>query len=161
MYIIDDGNNAVVHNNLQSNFSMSDIVITNSDVAKSLSMQSNKISCTPDSIPAFFLQKVAPYVLDVITYLFNLSIKSGTLPDQWKRAIVVPIFKRSSQYLPRNYRSISLKCVLCCVLDRILCKKLSSYLLENNLLSSVQFGFMPGKSSCSQLLIVLHTWQKF
>ena len=125
-----------------------------------ISMQSKKISCTPDSISAFFLKKVAPYILDVITYLFNLSIKSGTLTDQWKRAIVVPIFKRGLRDLPCNYRLISLTCVLCHILEKILCKKLSSYLLENNLLSGIQFGFMPGKSSCSQLLVVLHTWLK-
>ena len=33
-----------------------------------------------------------------------------------------------------------------------------SHLLANNLLSSLQFGFLPGRSSCSQLLTCLFDW---
>jgi len=62
---------------------MNDIEITVGDVAKSILLQSNKILRTPDDIPAYFLKKVGPYILNILIYLFNLSIKTGILPSQW------------------------------------------------------------------------------
>ena len=37
-------------------------------------------------------------------------------------------------------------------------KKITFYLLENSLLSSSQFGFLPKRSSCQQLLVCIHEW---
>ena len=80
----------------------------------------------------------------------------GTLPIQWKSAIVISIHKKSSRDHPGNYRPISITCVLCCVLEHIIANKLLHHFHCNNLLSVNQFGFLPGRFSCSQLLTVLN-----
>jgi len=69
---------------------------------------------------------------------------------------MTPIFEKESTDIPTNYRPISLTCVLCQILERSIAKKLYNYFFENNLLSKAQFGFISGKSSNSQLLIVFN-----
>ena len=90
-----------------------------------------------------------------LTHLFNISLTTATVPNVWKLAIIIPIFKKGSRSVPSNYRPISLTCCLSRVLENIICKKLL-HLNEYSLISSFQYGFIPGKSSCSQLLTVLN-----
>ena len=45
---------------------------------------------------------------DKLTYLFNFSIQSSLFPDQWKKALVIPIPKPGDLKKVENYRPISL-----------------------------------------------------
>jgi len=121
IFTVDDGNNLTFNKNNQNSTVMNDIGIITEDAAKSISLQSNKISRTPDNIPAYFLKKVRPYILDILTYLFNLSIETRTLPSQWKKALVIPIFEKGSRNISTNYRPISLTYVLCRILEELNC----------------------------------------
>ena len=43
-----------------------------------------------------------------LTVLFNMSLNTGQIPDDWKKARVTPIFKnKGSNTDPNNYRPIS------------------------------------------------------
>jgi len=42
----------------------------------------------------------------------EIKIKNSALPDEWKRAIVVPIYKRNDRSAFTKYRPISLTTVL-------------------------------------------------
>ena len=66
--------------------------------------------------------------------------------------------QKGSQDLPFNYSPISLTCVLCHPLEYIIAEILRSHLQSFNLLSSNQFGFLPSRSTCFQLLTVLNNW---
>ena len=72
----------------------------------------NKLSRSPDGIPAFFWKRSYFPILQVILFLFNLFLAQSIISHQWKSAIVVPTFKKGSKYSPTNYRPISLTCVL-------------------------------------------------
>ena len=94
----------------------------------------------------------------MITHLFNLSLNQGVLPGQWKSAIIIPVHKNGSNNSPNNYRPISLTCVLCRVLEYIIVDNLLHHFLTFNLVSDNQFGFLPGRSSCSQLQYAINKW---
>ena len=47
---------------------------------------------------------------------------------------------------------------MCRILESIIAEKVMDYVLSNNLLSHCQFGFLPGRSTCTQLLAALNKW---
>ena len=74
------------------------------------------------------------------------------------RKFITPVFEKGSRDLPSNYRSVSLTCVLCRVFEHIVADHPLYHLFFHNLISANQFGFLPGRSSCSQLLSVFNCW---
>jgi len=57
-----------------------------------------------------------------------------------------------------NYRPISLTSVFCKIFERILKQQMLTYLLENNLITQQQFGFLSKCSTCTQLLDCVNDW---
>ena len=87
--------------------------------------------------------------------LINLSLETGTVPVDWRCAAVSPIFKKGSKKLAENYRPISLTSIVCKILESLVREDIMLYLLENDLLSSKQFGFLGNRSTILQLLSYL------
>ena len=105
------------------------------------------------------LREVAAEICHSLTYLYNLSIKTCTFPREWKTAIVTPIYKnRGRADNPSNYRPISLLPAVGKVLDKIQSQALCQYLMEKNIITEHQFGFLPGRSTTHQLLHVTELW---
>ena len=46
-----------------------------------------------------------------LTIIFNKSLSEGVVPDSWKEAEVVPIFKKGKGDDPGNFRPVSLTSV--------------------------------------------------
>ena len=135
-----------------------DIDVSSEDITLAIHLIPDKLSRSPDGILAFFWKRIFFSILYLLWLLLSLCLSQGTLPIQWKSAIVIPIHKKGSRDHPGNYRPISLTCVLCRVLEHIIANKLCHHFHCNNLLSVNQFGFLRGCSSCSQLLTVLNKW---
>jgi len=79
-------------------------------------------------------------------------------PDEWKSAIIIPVFKKGVPSSVSNYRPVSLTCVLSKIMERVLSHKLYQYLKEHNVLYAAQHGFVKGGSTCSNLLESLNDW---
>jgi len=47
-----------------------------------------------------------------VSIIFNLSLQTGDIPDIWKLASVVPVFKKGYPSDPCNYRPITLTCIV-------------------------------------------------
>ena len=78
-----------------------------------------------------------------------------------KKAEVRPIYKKKgSKSDPSNYRPVSLTSVVCKIFEKIIKNKLSNHLIEQNLLSPHQFGFIPGRNTNTQQLVSIKEWQK-
>ena len=90
-----------------------DFYISEEDVSSAMHNIPDKLSRTPDGIPAYFWKRASAPFFHVTAFLFNLSLSQGVILFQWKTAIVVPVFKKGSRDIPNNYRPISLTCVLC------------------------------------------------
>ena len=81
-----------------------------------------------------------------------MSIRTGSFPDCWKTARIVPIPKKGSNTNPGNYRPVSILPILSKVFERIIYTLVSEYLNVNSPISPYQFGFSSGKSTTSALL---------
>ncbi|KAL0821757.1 hypothetical protein ABMA28_005179 [Loxostege sticticalis] len=137
---------------------MPEITVFNKEVRRSLlSLDVNKAS-GPDGIPARVLRYCAPELSPVLTRLYRLSLKTKIVPKSWKLANVQPVPKKGSRADPSNYRPIAITSVLCKVMERVLNRKLLSYLEDNDLLSDRQYGFRRGRSTGDLLVYVTHCW---
>ena len=137
---------------------MDDFLITEKDIISAVLRMKDKISRTPEGIPMYFIKRVIKSIVKPLCFIFNSSLQSNVVPHQWKRAIVIPVYKKGSRNSPKNYRPISLTSSFCRILESILFEKILSHLLSLNLISPRQFGFLPSRSSCSQLLECLFKW---
>ena len=131
---------------------MPDIHVTTGDVLDAISNLKNSMSRTPDNVPTIFIKKVSKVLAKPLAILFNLSLKKGKIPKFWKLALVVPIFKKGETNKTTNYRPISLTSLLCRILEKIIHRKITTYLINNNLLSEHQHGFIFKRSTLTQQL---------
>ena len=54
-----------------------------------------------------------------LTHIFNNSVETGIIPEDWKSANVTAIHKKGSRQEPGNYRPISLISVVCKTMERL------------------------------------------
>ena len=114
----------------------------------------------PDGISSRMLKYTAAPITPMITKLFNLSILSGRVPSQWKKANIVPIPKTSDATSPSCYRPISLIPVISKVLERHICNLIIDHLQLRNFISDRQWGFLEGRSTVTALIKCTDDWFK-
>ena len=84
------------------------IQVHSEGVAELLSNIDSGKAYGPDNLPARFLKEVGSEIASALTLIFQASLDQGTLPEVWKQATVVPVFKKGSNTDPCNFRPISL-----------------------------------------------------
>ena len=117
-------------------------------------------ACGPELIPAFLLKHSADIISYPLTYLFNKSMSTGTLPRDWVSANVVPVYKRGDRQAPSNYRPISLTSIVVKTMERIIHSEVMSTLEAHHLISTHQYGFRRGHSTSHLLLEAVNDWAK-
>ena len=108
----------------------------------------------PDDISPLELKLASGKIAATVAALFNESLSSGTLPEQFKMAKLHPLLKpgKTDTSLPANYRGISLTCIISKLLEKIVCNQVSAFMTENGVFSEYQYGFRKARS-CSDLLV--------
>ena len=132
--------------------------IREEDVIKLLSGLRIDKSPGPDQLHPRILREVADQISTPLTMIFQWSISQGVVPQQWKLADVVPIFKKGSRSSPENYRPISLTSVVCKLLERIVGKHMLEHAKTNKIIPEQQHGFLAGRSTSTNLLEAMSTW---
>ena len=106
------------------------------------------------------MKEIANEIAEPVTIIMNLALRDG-IPDDWKLAIVTPIYKKGAKSSPGNYRPVSLTCVLCKVQESIIRDNIIKHLVQNDLISDKQHGFIAGRSCTTNLLEVIDIWSKY
>ena len=109
-----------------------------------------------DNISVKMNQMYGDSIIPPLKLIFESAIKSGHSPDSWKKGNIIPIHKKESKYLVKNYRPISLLPIFGKIFEKIIYKILFEYFQENKFISDNQSGFRSGDSSISQLLVITH-----
>ena len=128
-----------------------DIQITPDDVTAVIDSLPDNKAPGPDSVSACILKHIVHSIGPLLCALFNRSLNESLFPSIWKMANVVPIFKKGSKSDPTNYRPVSLTSILSKVFERVVLKYLMPYLLDNDLITKSQSGFLPKHSTATQL----------
>ncbi|CAB3993100.1 Hypothetical predicted protein, partial [Paramuricea clavata] len=90
--------------------------ITVSEVISELNNINPTKSSGPDNIPGILLKNTAEAITPSLCRVFNTSL--GHVAMIWKRANILPVFKGDEQFLAKNYRPISLLCIVSKILER-------------------------------------------
>ena len=114
----------------------------------------------PDGLSARLLKELAVEITPIFTLLFQASLHQGELPDDWKKANVVPIFKKGEKNQAVNYRPISLTSIPCKIMEHIISSNIMSHLEEANILTDAQHGFRKKRSCESQLILAIQDLAK-
>lgn len=103
-----------------------------------------------DSIPNIFLKKCAHNLFKPLTELFQMSLNQGVFPDLWKETRILPIFKKDDPNNVSNYRPIAILNAVEKVFEKVIHLQLLNIVQPQ--LSNTQHGFLPGKSTLTNLL---------
>ena len=68
----------------------------------------------------------------------------------------VQFLKKGARQLPSNCRPVSMTSICCKVMESIISQSMVHFLRVNGLLSKDQHGFLPKRSTCTQLLVTLN-----
>ena len=110
-----------------------------------------------ENIPARLLKDGAEAITKPLTILMNRSLAEGSIPSEWKHAIVTPVHKSGDKKDAGNYRPISVLPVFSKILERAVHRMVYTYLQNNRLLSTFQSGFRPLHSTTTCLTDVTNT----
>ena len=83
-------------------------------------------------------------------------MSSGKFPSDWKKANVVPVYKKGDKSVIKNYRPVSLLPIFSKLYEKCIYDTLYNYFESKNLFSACQSGFRKSDSCVSQLLSITH-----
>ena len=141
----------------KTNESFDACVFTEEEVLSQLSKINTNKSQGPDGIHPKLLKELSGELAKPLTDLFNQSLATGVVPEDWKLANVVPIHKKGSREESGNYRPVNLTSILGKLMETILKERIVQHLKSHGLKDEKQHGFTSGRS-CQTNLIDFYDW---
>ena len=129
-------------------------------VSKINNMKENK-SPGVDGISPKILKETVEQISTPLAHVFNMSLKEGIVPFEWKEANIIPLFKKGSRNKSVNYRPVSLTSVICKLLETIIRDHMMDFLIKHKLINPSQHGFLKAKSCLTNLLCFLEEITKW
>ncbi|CAM4517210.1 unnamed protein product [Lepidochelys olivacea] len=106
----------------------------------------------PDELHPRVLKELAAVIAEPLAIIFENSWRTGEVPDDWKKANVVPIFKKGKKEDPGNYRPVSLTSVPGKIMEQVLKESILKRLHERKMIRNSQHGFTKGRSCLTNLI---------
>ena len=131
------------------------MIYVNKGVLKLLKDNKPHKATGPDNIPGRLQKEAAEELAPGLTHLFQISIDNGTIPLDWKSALVTPVLKKGDRSSPSNYRPISLTSIVCKAFEHVIHSTVISHFERNNILTDCQHGFRKRRSCQTQLILTI------
>ncbi len=122
------------------------------EIMKIISKLGSGKSAGHDNIKSDIIKKVAGEIAFPLSMIFNTSLSTGVVPDDFKIAKVVPIYKKDNPEIFGNYRPVSVLPCLSKILERIVYNRTYDFLCKNNVLYHKQYGFRTNHSTYMAVL---------
>jgi hypothetical protein len=110
-----------------------------------------------DDVPPAFLMELGPRGRELLLALFNESFSSAQLPQDWRRAMIIPLLKAgkpASEF--ESFRPISLTSCIVKLLERLINNRLYFLAESKGWFSDSQAGFRKQRSCKDQLIKLVH-----
>ena len=128
------------------------------EVMENMQRMKNGKAVGPDDIPVEVWNCLGESALKFLTKLYNRTMESERMPEEWRDSVLIPIFKNKGDVQScSNYRGIKLISHTMKLWERIVEKRLRSDLKFSN----QQYGFMPGKNTTDALFALRVLMEKY
>ena len=137
---------------MKTNKSINSINFNGDDIISIIKTLDSKKAHGVDNIAIGIIKLCGDSIILPLTLIFEECIAKGIFPDLCKLANVIPIYKKESKNIVKNYQPVSLLPIFAKI-------SLFFHFYENKLFTECQSGFLPGDSCVSQLLSIVHEIQ--
>ena len=132
--------------------------IQESEVKEALKRMKGGKAMGPDCIPIEVWKGLGDIAIVWLTKLFNLIFRANKMPEEWRRSILVPIFKNKGDVQScTNYRGIKLMSHTMKLWERVIEHRLR----RMTSVTKNQFGFMPGRSTMEAIFLVRQLMERY
>ena len=132
--------------------------IQESEVKEALKRMKGGKVMGPDCIPIEVWKGLGDIAIVWLTKLFNLIFRANKMPEEWRRSILVPIFKNKGDVQScTNYRGIKLMSHTMKLWERVIEHRLR----RMKSVTKNQFGFMPGRSTMEAIFLVRQLMERY
>ena len=111
------------------------ITFTEKEVLEEINALNTAKSAGVDNISPRILKEIGSEVAPLLSQIMTASWNTATLPDDWLRANIVPIFKSGNKSEATNYRPVSLTSITCKLMERIIRKRTMLFITDDDILS--------------------------
>jgi len=113
-----------------------------------------------DNLSVQFIKLCLPVILPILEYLFNYCLQNSCFPEVWKKANIKPIPKIKNPSICKDYRPVSILCVLAKVIEKLVYLQTVEFIEVHNILPKYQSGFRKGYSTTTALIKVIDDIRK-
>ncbi|KAK3536593.1 hypothetical protein QTP86_013788, partial [Hemibagrus guttatus] len=132
--------------------------IKKDEVRKALKRMKSGKAVGPDDIPVEVWKCLGEAAVEFFTSLFNRVLESERMPEEWRRSVLVPIFKNKGDVQScSNYRGIKLMSHTMKLWERVVEARLRK-VVE---ICEQQYGFMPRKSTTDAIFALRILMEKY
>ncbi|XP_051786647.1 uncharacterized protein LOC127528918 [Erpetoichthys calabaricus] len=132
--------------------------ISKEEVRTAMKRMKNGKAVGLDDIPVEAWRCLGEMAMEILTRLFNGILESERMSEEWRRSVLVPIFKNKGDVQDcSNYRGIKLMSHSMKIWERVVEAQLRSEVM----ISEQQYGFMPKKSTTDAMFAVRMLMEKF
>ncbi|KAK3555451.1 hypothetical protein QTP86_016105 [Hemibagrus guttatus] len=132
--------------------------IRKDEVRKALKRMKSGKAVGPDDIPVEVWKCLGEAAVEFLANLFNRVLESERMPEEWRRSVLVPIFKNKGDVQScSNYRGIKLMSHTMKVWERVVEARLRK-VVE---ICEQQYGFMPRKSTTDAIFALSILMEKY
>jgi hypothetical protein len=127
-------------------------------VMRTIKRLNNNTTSGPDGMPSVTNKNFAEPLAEPLALLFELFMSVWRIPDEWRCAIITPIYKRGLASDVSSYRPVALICVACNIMERVIASDMLHILREQRLITKQQYGFIARRSTTLNLLDAFNDW---
>ena len=121
---------------------MPKINITTEGVEKLLKQLNPNKAVGPDMLPTQVMKDHAELITPMLSKIFQQSLDTGDVPNDWRNANITALFKKGDRTLPPNYRPLSLTSISCKLLEPILFSNIMAHYDRYGIFKNInQHGF--------------------
>lgn len=121
--------------------------VDSAEVLTAINSLKNSNSYDVYNLNSKIMKQISDILVEPLTNLYNCCIANGIYPKAFKIAKVTPVPKNNNVKNIENLRPISILPILGKIFEILIKARLDKFLLDQNLLSSYQFGFQKNRGT--------------